>query len=194
VTTPYVEEGFPVNIVRPEWLEHAERILETLNEGVVIADESGHFLFVNSVFEEMTGISRDEMVGHGARQLYQRPEDYAVTQEIRDRVRQKGRGREEFFLPTKDGRRVPVVVSVRSVQDPDGRQIAVITLTEISEQKNAEERLRAANAQLEARRKEIEEDLVLAARVQRSLEPKSIVWGGIRVESFYLPVGNSGIR
>lgn len=181
-----------MNIVRPEWLEHAERILETLNEGVVIADESGHFLFVNSVFEEMTGIYRDEMVGHGARQLYQRPEDYAVTQEIRDRVRQKGRGREEFFLPTKDGRRVPVVVSVRSVQDPDGRQIAVITLTEISEQKNAEERLRAANAQLEARRKEIEEDLVLAARVQRSLEPKSIVWGGIRVESFYLPVRTIG--
>jgi sigma-B regulation protein RsbU (phosphoserine phosphatase) len=181
-----------VNVERPEWLAHAERILETLNEGVVIADESDRFLFVNTVFEEMTGIPRDEMIGREAGHLYPRQEDYAVAQEIRKRIRQKGRGREEFFLPTKDGGRVPVVVSVRSVQGPDGRQLAVITLTNISEQKRAEERLRAANAELESRQKEIEEDLALSARVQRSLEPKSIVWGGIRVESFYLPARTIG--
>jgi phosphoserine phosphatase RsbU/P len=180
-------ERLRVNIDRPEWLEHAERILETLNEGVVIADESDHFLFVNTVFEELTGIPRDEMIGREAGHLYQRPEDYTIAQELRRKILQNGRGREEFFLPTKDGERVPVIVSVRSVQGPDGRKLAVITLTDISEQKTAEERLRSANEQLEARQKEIEEDLALAARVQRSLEPKSIVWGGISVESFYHP-------
>ena len=176
-----------MNAEKPEWVEHAESILETLNEGAVIADESGHVLFVNTVFEEMTGIPRENMIGREARSLYQRPEDYAVAQEIRTKMLQKGRGREEFFLPTKDGGRVPVVVSVRSVLGPDGRKLGVITLTDISEQKAAEEKLRAANEQLEARQKEIEEDLALAARVQRSLEPKSIVWGHIKVESFYHP-------
>jgi serine phosphatase RsbU (regulator of sigma subunit) len=65
-------------------------------------------------------------------------------------------------------------------------------LTDISEQKTAEEKLRAANEQLELRQKEIEEDLALAARVQRSLEPKSIVWGGISVEAYYHPVRTIG--
>jgi len=40
-------------------------ILETLNEGVVvISDDSNEILFVNAVFEEMTGILRGEIVGH----------------------------------------------------------------------------------------------------------------------------------
>ena len=45
---------------RPQSLQQMEPILEKLNDGVVIADESGHILFVNSVFEEMTGIRRGE--------------------------------------------------------------------------------------------------------------------------------------
>ena len=37
-----------VNSEKPEWLRQIEPILETLNNGVVIADESGQILFVNS--------------------------------------------------------------------------------------------------------------------------------------------------
>jgi PAS domain S-box-containing protein len=181
-----------VNIEKPGWLAHSEHILEILNEGVVIADESDRILFVNTVFEEMTGIPRAEIIGRETGQLYRSPEDFAAIQEIRAKLQQSGRDREEFFLPTKNGGRVPVVVSARSVAGPGGRRFAVITLTDISEQKCAEEKLRTANTQLEARQKEIEQDLALAARVQRSLEPKSIVWGGISVEAFYHPVRTIG--
>jgi PAS domain S-box-containing protein len=181
-----------VNIEKPRWLKHSQHVLEILNEGVVIADESGQVLFVNAVFEEMTGIPRADIIGRETGQLYQNPEDFAIVQEIRAKVLQTGRDREEFFLPTKDGGRVPVIVSARSVACPDGRRVSFITLTDISEQKSAEEKLRAANTQLEQRQKEIELDLALAARVQRSLEPKSIVWGGISVEAFYHPVRTIG--
>ena len=181
-----------MDIDRIGWLEHTERILETLNEGIVVTDESDHILFVNTVFEEMTNILRHEIIGQEAGHLYCRPEDYAVVEEIRERTRQMGRDRDEFFLPTKDGGCVPVVIGVRSVHVPDGRQLAVITLTDISAQKKAEEKLRAANTRLEQNQKEIEEDLALAARVQQSLEPKSITWGGIHVDSFYLPVRTIG--
>jgi phosphoserine phosphatase RsbU/P len=181
-----------VGIEKPAWLEHTERILETLNEGIVVTDESDHILFVNTVFEEMTSIPRGEIIGQEAGHLYHLPEDYAVVQKIHFNTREKGRSRDEFVLPTKDGRRVPVVVGVRSVNVPDGRQLALITLTDISAQKKAEEKLRAANNRLEQNQKEIEEDLALAARVQQSLEPKSISWGGIKVESFYLPVRTIG--
>ena len=50
----------------PQSLQQMEPILETLNDGVVIADESGQILFVNSVFEEMTGILRGEIIGRDA--------------------------------------------------------------------------------------------------------------------------------
>ena len=176
----------------PEWVAQMEAILETLNEGVLIADDCDRVVFVNSVFEEMTGIPRNELVGRDVVKEYYKPEEYAVIEERRQKTRATGRSRAEFFLPLKGGSRLPVVISARRLEDPDGREFAIITFTDISEQKDAEARLLDANRQLEVRQKEIEEDLALAARVQQSLAPKSLVWGGIRVETFYHPVRTIG--
>jgi sigma-B regulation protein RsbU (phosphoserine phosphatase) len=180
-----------MEIAKPEWLEQMEAILEMLNEGILISDDCDRVLFVNSVFEEMTGMSRADIVGRDPAELYS-PEDSLLLQELRRKTRQMGRGRDEFYLPTKGGGRLPIVASVRSVEDPDGRSFDIVALIDISEQKAAEQDLRTANAQLEKRQKEIDEDLALAARVQQSIAPKSMVWGGIRVETFYHPVRTIG--
>src|SRR5262245_6253667 len=92
-------------IARPQWLAQVECVLETLNEGVLIADDGDHVLFVNTVFEEMTGILSRNIVGRDAGQLHYSAEDYAVLQELRRKTFRMGRTREEFFLPTKDGQR-----------------------------------------------------------------------------------------
>ena len=177
---------------RPQSLQQMEPILETLNDGVVIADEFDQILFVNTVFEEMTGIPRSEIIGHDARQLYDRAEEFALTQAFRQKTLEMGRSREEFLLPTKGGGRLPVVASVRVTRRPEGGSFAVATLTDISEQKRTEDKLRAANARLAEYRREIERDLVLAARVQQSLAPKPILWGGLRVDTFYQPARRIG--
>ena len=179
-------------IARPQWLGQIEGILETLNEAVLIADEEDYVLFVNAVFEEMTGVSRADIIGRDAGQLYYSPEDYAVLQELRHKTFRMGRSREEFFLPTRNRGRLPVIISSRSIQDPEGRHLRIVTFSDISEQKRAQEELRSANAQLEERQKELEQDLVLAARVQQSLLPKSLVWGSVRVESYYHPARTIG--
>jgi hypothetical protein len=49
-----------------------------------------------------------------------------------------------------------VIISSRAMNSPDGRQFSVVTFTEISERKRAEEQLRKANKQLEERQKEME--------------------------------------
>ena len=177
---------------RQQSLQQMEPILETLNDGVVIADESDQILFVNTVFEEMTGIPRSEIIGHDARQLYDRAEEFALTQAFRQKILEMGRSREEFLLPTKGGGRLPVVASARVMGRPEGGRFAVVTLTDISEQKRTEDKLRAANARLAEYRREIERDLVLAARVQQSLAPKPILWGGLRVDTFYQPARRIG--
>ncbi len=61
----------------------------------------------------------------------------------------------------------------------------MVTFTDISEQKNAELQVLEANLKLRERQDEIEADLALAARVQQSLAPKSLVWGGVRVETYF---------
>jgi PAS domain S-box-containing protein len=180
-----------VDSERPQSLQQMEPILETLNDGVIIADDSDQILFANSVFEEMTGIPRSEIIGRNARQLHDRAEEFDLAA-IRQTALEMGRSRGEFFLPTNGGGRLPVVVSVRMVHWPEGGRFAVVTFTDISAQKRTEEKLRAANARLAEYRREIERDLVLGARVQQSLAPKPILWGGLRVDTFYQPAHKIG--
>jgi sigma-B regulation protein RsbU (phosphoserine phosphatase) len=177
---------------KPQWLQQMGSILETLNDGVVIADDSNQILFANAVFEEMTGTPRSEIIGTDARQLYDRAEEFALAQAFHQKALEMGRSREEFFLPTKGSGRLPVVVSVRVMRRPEGGRFAIVTLTDISEQKRTEEKLRAANARLEEHQREIEQDLVLAARVQQSLAPKPFLWGNLRVDTFYQPAHTIG--
>jgi phosphoserine phosphatase RsbU/P len=181
-----------VHSERPQSLQQMEPLLETLNDGVVIADASDQILFVNTVFEEMTGFLRSQIIGRDARQLYEGAEELAFAQALHQRALAMGRAREEFFLPTKDGGRIPVVVSVRAMHRPDGGRFSIVTLTDISEQKRTEERLRAAIARLEKHQREIEQDLVLAARVQQSLAPEPFVWGPLRVDTFFKPAHSIG--
>ena len=181
-----------MEIEKPEWLMQVEGILETLNEGVLVADDCNKVLFINSNFEGMTGISRDDMVGIDAAQQFYGVEEAEFISKQRERSYRDGHNRFEFALPRKDGSRLPVVIGSRTIEDPDGRHFSIVTFTDISEQKLAEAQLRDANLQLEKRQKEIEEDLSLAARVQQSLAPKSLVWGGLRVETIYHPVRTIG--
>ncbi len=175
----------------PDWLAQTEGILETLNEGVLIADDCQVIIFVNSSFEQMTDLSAEEIVGGDMYKFYTKPEaDFIMEQ--RERNNRHRHNRFEFVLPRKDGGRIPVIISAKLVEDPDGRNFAIVTFTDISEQKHAEQELRDANKQLEERQKEIQEDLLLAARVQQSLAPKSLSWGGVKVETFYHPVRTIG--
>jgi PAS domain S-box-containing protein len=176
----------------PQSLQEMEPILETLNDGVVIADDSDQILFANTVFEEMTGFPRRQIIGQNARQLYRRPEEFAFAQALRQKAKETGRAREEFFLPKKDGGRLPVVVSIRAMQGPDGERFSMVTLTDISAQKQTEEKLRGAITELEKHQREIEQDLELAARVQQSLAPEPLLWGALRVDTFFQPAHTIG--
>lgn len=178
-------------VEKPEWLEQMEAILETLNEGVIVVDDCQHIVFSNAVFHEMTGFYQNELTGETAGTFYT-PDEMQVLDEHRERGMRLGHNRFEFVLPQKAGTRLPVVVSTRALEDPDGRQFAVITFTDISEQKRAEAQLREANAKLQERQKEISDELALAARVQQSLAPQSIVWGGVQVDTYFHPVRTIG--
>lgn len=180
-----------MEVEQPDWLQQIEGVLESLNEGVLISDDCQNIIFVNSNLEQMTGLPRGEIIGPDIHRLYDKAEaDFIVAQ--RELGLQAGHNRFEFVLPKKDGTRLPVIISARLVEDPDGRQFSIVTFTDISELKRAEQELREVNKKLEERHQEIQEDLKLAARVQQSLAPKSLVWGGVRVETFYHPVRTIG--
>lgn len=174
----------------PEWLEKSSRIFDAMNEGVVIS-EDGRILFVNEAMLRISGYQAEDMVGHEHVDFFA-PEDRSFILEqiaIRDR---QGYNRFEFYFLTKQGEKIPVILSSRIYHDSDQRKFVIVSVTDIRDQKLAETRLREAYAQLEERQAEIEEELALAGRVQRSLAPQDLQWGPVQVESYYSPVRSVG--
>jgi len=138
----------------------------------------------------MTGIPRQDRLSRDASEFYSSQEWEFLTKQI-DIALREGRNRYEFLLPKKDGGRLPVIISSRTLQN-SGTRFGIITFTDISEQVRIEKELRSANARLYERQMEIEEDLRLAARVQNSLAPKSLVRDNVTVDAFYNPVHSIG--
>jgi PAS domain S-box-containing protein len=173
-----------VNELQPEWLEQVRDVLETLNQGVIISDECPRVVYANNVFQEMIGRSSEELVGQYVKNLFP-PEDVPWLLNRIGLAHMHGHDRFEFYLPQPDGSRLPVIVSARQLEDPDGRNFAIVTFTDIVEQKNAEAELRRTNLLLEERERAMDEDLLLAARVQQSLAPKGLKWATASVETYY---------
>ena len=180
-----------MTVAKQEWLKQMEGTFEILNEGVGIADDAGHILFVNRCMERLLGSPRSTLIGKTADAFYS-GEDYQFTLERMARIKSVGYDRYEFFVPDRDGTRVPVIISGRELRAPDGSPFLAFTCTDISQQKKAEQSLREANAQLESRAEEIDRELAIASRVQQSLAPQPLRWGRVAIETYYKPVRTIG--
>jgi len=178
-------------IETPDWLRQMESILETLNEGVVIVDDRLRVIFANDAVIRLGGYERGEIQGRTPDTMFP-PEDLPYIMRQHEAGQRYGRHRHEFYLPRKDGERIPAIFSGRIIQGPDGRDYVLLVVTDISAQKRVEEELRESNALLEKRHREIETELSLAARVQQSLAPRSLVWNHVSVEAYYSPARTIG--
>ena len=180
-----------VNIKTPDWLRQMESILEELNEGVVVVDDQLRVVFTNEALTRMGQYERGEIEGRTPDAIFPAT-DIPYIMRQHESGHRYGRSRIEFYLPGKNGQKIPAIFSGRVIQGPDGQEYVLLIVTDISAQKRVEEQLRASNAQLEERQMEIEAELSLAARVQQSLAPQSLVWNDVSVETYYSPAHTIG--
>jgi PAS domain S-box-containing protein len=178
-------------IETPDWLREMGTILEELNEGVVVVDDHLRVIFANEALMRMGHFEREEIQGRTPDAIFP-PNDIPHIMRQHESAHRYGRNRDEFYLPRKDGQKIPVIFSGRIIQGPDGQHYSLVIVTDISEQKRIEEQLRVSNALLEERQREIEADLSIAARVQQSLAPQSLIWKDLAVEAYYSPAHKIG--
>jgi serine phosphatase RsbU (regulator of sigma subunit) len=138
----------------------------------------------------MTGFPRQDLIGSDLSRFYS-PEEWDFLRQQMEAAFRDGHNRYTFVLPLKNGGRLPVISSSQTIQDSCGL-FRIVTFTDISEQVQSEEELRSANEKLRERQMEIEEDLRLAASIQRSLTPNSLVCGAITVDAYYHPAHSIG--
>lgn len=99
---------------------------------------------VNDRICEMTGYSREELVGKSARVLYPTQEDYDLVGRAKyEQIAEKGIGAVETRMRRKDGTIFDVLLSSAPIDPCDLSQGVTFTMLDITERKRAEEERRA---------------------------------------------------
>jgi PAS domain S-box-containing protein len=141
-------------------------LVEYMNEGALALAPDGRILYGNRRMEEMTQRSFEDLVGSYLCRLLV-PEDSPACRELQSDAPDGAKG--EVTLLRADGSRLPVLLSVRQLELREGAMVVAV-VTDLSEQKQVERRLRDASESLEARVRERTAELEAAnTELQREI-------------------------
>ncbi|WP_305068927.1 EAL domain-containing protein [Lysobacter sp. 5GHs7-4] len=121
----------------------SSEVLRSMAEAVAVIDRDFHFVSINPAFTHMTGYGDAEVIGRSASLLDSRQHDPEFYQEMRAELERSGRWSGEIWQSRKDGAEFLCWLQSSAVLDAVGqRSHYVAVLTDITDQKRAEQELR----------------------------------------------------
>lgn len=119
--------------------ELVEGLLLGLRDGLAILDKHGAKVFVNDALCQLTGFTREELIGASAPFPYWPPEEYAAIGAAFQRTLAGDSTTFDLVFLHKNGERFPVLVSPSVLRGKDGSPVGyVATVKDISERKRLE--------------------------------------------------------
>jgi PAS domain S-box-containing protein len=156
-----------------------ENVIEAMVDAVLVVDAEGRVTSANTAAAAITGFSRDALLGLPVGRLLV-DDSSGLRTVVRRRIEDGDiLRREESWLVTKSGEKIPVSVTGSPVLDPKGglhgivlvardvreiRQLLADKEAEIGRRKHAEDELRATNATIEEKLDHTRAQLLLAER------------------------------
>jgi PAS domain S-box-containing protein len=132
--------------------ERYRLVVENMQEGVAIVDDSERLIYVNDRLCEMTGRTRDELMGERSAELF-----FGVAQEQHlDQLARRRAGFSDTYesvLAHVGGAKVPVLITASPLGDPQGKyKGSSAVVADITVQKRVEQALIQAKEAAEAAR------------------------------------------
>jgi len=125
-----------------ERLRQAASVFTHAREGILITDESGHIVDVNDAFSQITGYSREEVLGCNPRLLKSGLQDDEFYLSMWRSLHETGHWSGEIWNRTKNGELYAEMLNMAAVSDADGRVVRYVALfSDVTELKNKQRQL-----------------------------------------------------
>jgi len=123
-------------------LRLAASVFESNQQAILIVNSERNIVSVNQAFCDLSGYTRDELVGHPVAELRSPTIDPAVYAQVCQAVLTQGHWRGETVARTREGGDHPVEASIVRVLDPrNNREFYIYSGSDISERKYAAARI-----------------------------------------------------
>ena len=166
-------------------------LVETMNEGLAMADEDYAFTYVNQRFYEMLGYCREELMGHNLIEFVH--DDYKEF--MKDQMARRKMGEAKRFdlvWRAKDGHKIHTLVSPRGFFDAEGRFTGSLgVLTDITDRKQVEKALQKAHDRLEQRTTEL---VKLNEKLKQEIEERKLAEQELRKREAQLEIQTSELE
>jgi two-component system cell cycle sensor histidine kinase/response regulator CckA len=140
--------------VKTKILQPFRELLESAPDAIVIVNEAGEIVLINSQTEKLFGYDREDLLGHSVERLIparfqdRHPDDR--TAYFNDpRVRPLGAGLELYAI-RKDGQEFPVEISLTPLETEEGTYVTA-AIRDIGERKRVEGQIHKLNVELQAK-------------------------------------------
>ena len=139
------------------------RLFESLQDGILILDgETGLVVDANPFFTDLTGYTREELIGKDLRELGFLKDIARSTESFSQLLRKEYIRYEDIPLETKNGK-ILKVEFISNVFAVDKEKVVQCTIRDISERKRAEEELKNFSAELERSNIELQQFAYVAS-------------------------------
>ena len=123
-----------------------ESIIEALGDGLIVMERNGNLSSINPAFEAMTGYSKEDFLKRSSADLLPKLVKEADREGVRKilKLAQDGNLTRSLYLTllTRDGRELPVAVSLSFIRDANGDPVHLVgCFKDISDMKRSEEAL-----------------------------------------------------
>ncbi len=124
--------------------------VEQSTEGIAMSDLDGNIEYLNNSFAEMHGYSAEELVGKNL-SIFHTPEQMASVEAANLEIKETGSFQGEIWHVSRDENVFPSLMHNSMIMDETGKPIGMMgTLRDISDMKQAEEKLRESEERLAA--------------------------------------------
>jgi diguanylate cyclase (GGDEF)-like protein/PAS domain S-box-containing protein len=125
-----------------EKLRLSARVFSDAHEGIVITDADARILDVNAAFSEITGYSREEVIGKNPSLLKSNRHDAYFYESLWDTLIMEGHWKGEIWNKHKDNETYAQLLTISALTDETGKVINYIGLfSDITERKQQQELL-----------------------------------------------------
>lgn len=102
--------------------EEFQRMFRFANDAVAVTDKAGNIMDVNQAFLDTYGYAREEILGKNPRVLKSRHSTLELYERMWKDILDPAKGfwRGEIINLTRDGKEVPVLLSINAIKDPAG--------------------------------------------------------------------------